>query len=235
MRSYTIAAKVPWVSHQSPTPFANRRTLMASTPNSPPLLAAVKKAVADKYSLIIWFFAINVVAGSAGLWVPLISQLNGSHGAVSSRVAELLQAGGGYTFLIAYLATTSGYVVTEYVDRSNRFFRNQKATLLGLVLIVGLISVSCTASLFSVALVSKGAPETIAVDYIQIVMALIAVVLGFLLALLQWAGTYGLDAVVDQSQEKDQSTAKTMMSRVRPAGTDRADEFVEVNGKKVKV
>ncbi len=208
---------------------------MASTPNSPPLLAAVKKAAEDKYSLIIWFFAINVVFGSAGLWVPLISEIKNGRGAVSLRMSELLETGGAYTFLIAYLATTSGYVITEYVERSNRFFQNQKAALLAVALIVGLFSVSFTTSLFAGAPATKGTPETAALDYIQIAMTIVAVVLGFLLALLQWAGTYGLDAVVDQSQKKDQSTAKTIMSRVHPAVSDRADEFVEVKGKKVKV
>lgn len=122
---------------------------MASTPNSPPLLAAIRRAIADKYSLVIWFLAINVVAGSAGLWAPLIPAIRNGTEAVSSRMLELLQSGGAYTFLIAYLAATSGYVITEYVERSDQFFRGQKAALVALAFVIALISAFFTRDLFS--------------------------------------------------------------------------------------
>lgn len=77
--------------------------------------------------------------------------------------------------------------------------------------------------------------ETSIEDLIQIAMTIVAIVLGFLLALLQWAGAYSLDAFLDKSQEEDKSKAKKMMSRAHSHGSTARSEFVDNKGKKVKL
>lgn len=208
---------------------------MASTPNSPPLLAAVKRAILDKYSLIIWFFAINVIVGSAGVWVPLIPEIRHGWNSIFSKLLEVMRSGGGYTFLLAYLAATSGYLIAEYVEESDRYFKSQKAALGAIALVIGLVSAFLTMDLFSGATPIDGLPETTIGDRIQLWMMVIAIVIGFLLALLQWAGAYSLDALLDQSQEEEKSTAKRMMSSARSQGTGKTKNVVDVKGKKVKV
>ena len=55
------------------------------------------------------------------------------------------------------------------------------------------------------------------------------------MALLQWAGAYSLDALLDKSQADEKSKAKKMMSGARSHGTAKAINEVEVKGRKVKV
>lgn len=208
---------------------------MASTPNTPPLLAAVKRAISDKYSLIIWFFAINVIVGSAGVWVPLIPEIRHGWSSIFSKLLEVMRSGGGYTFLLAYLAATSGYLIAEYVEESDQYFKSQKAALGAVALVIGLLSAFLTMDLFSGAGPVDRSPETTISDHIQIWMMGVSIVIGFLLALLQWAGAYSLDALLDRSQEEEKSTAKKMMSSARSQGTGKTKNMVDVKGKKVKV
>lgn len=208
---------------------------MASTPNTPPLLAAVKRAISDKYSLIIWFFAINVIVGSAGVWVPLIPEIRHGWSSIFSKLLEVMRSGGGYTFLLAYLAATSGYLIAEYVEESDQYFKSQKAALGAVALVIGLFSAFLTMDLFSGAGPVDRSPETTINDHIQIWMMGVSIVIGFLLALLQWAGAYSLDALLDRSQEEEKSTAKKMMSSARSQGTGKTKNMVDVKGKKVKV
>lgn len=208
---------------------------MATSPKSPPLFAAIKRALVDKYPLVVWFFAINVAVGLAGFWAPLIPEIRHGSDAIISRTLELLRSGGAYTFLIAYLASASGYLITEYVDRSAQFFRNEKAALVGFAFVIGVFSIAFTIALFSGSTRSTLAPVVTADDWIQIGMTVIAIVLGFLLLLLQWAGTYSFEAFLDQSQKADKSTAEALMSHAGQSAKYSAQEVVEVKGKKVKI
>lgn len=208
---------------------------MATSPESPALSAAIGRALADKYALAIWFFAINVAAGLAGFWAPLIPEIPHGPDAIISKTLELLRSGGAYTFLIAYLAGAAGYVITEYVDGSARFFRNEKAALVGIAFTIGVFAVAFTMALFSGSARSTVPPVVTVQDWIQIGMTVTAIVLGFLLVLLQWAGTYGFEAVIDESQKADKNTAEAVMSRTGQSAEAGTQDVVEVKGKKVKI
>lgn len=208
---------------------------MSSTQNSPPLFAAIRRAISDKYSLIIWFFAINVVVGSAGIWVPLIPEIKHGWVSINSKMLEVLRSGGAYTFLLAYLAATSGYLITEYVENSDEHFRSQKAALVAFAFIVGVVSALLTLDSFSIPVPPNGPAETTVGDCIQISLTFLSIIIGFCLALLQWAGAYSLDALLDKSQADEKSKAKKMMSGARSHGAAKAINEVEVKGRKVKV
>lgn len=208
---------------------------MSSPTNSPPLFAAIRKAVSDKYSLIIWFVAINVFIGSAGVWVPLIPEIKNGWGAVDGKFLEVLRSGGAYTFVLAYLAATSWYVITEYVEDSDEHFRAQKAVFGAMALIVGMLCCFFTMDLLSRSDASKGLAKASIGDWLQVTFTVIGIVVGFCLALLQWAGGYSLDALLDKSQADEKSKAKQLMSEARAQGSGPSKNAIQVKGKTVRI
>ncbi len=208
---------------------------MTSNSESPSLIAAATRALCDKFPIIIWFFVINIVVGATGVWVPLIPAVSYGPESMYAKFLEVLRSGGAYTFLLAYLASTSGYVITEYVEKSDQFFRSQKTIVLAIACVIGLLSAFLTMDIFSNGSHSADSKTATIADKIQIWMTIAAIVIGFLLALLQWAGAYTFDAFLDKSQEKDKFNAEKIMAVANPKGTKKPNEVVNVKGKNIKV
>jgi hypothetical protein len=84
------------------------------------------------------FLVVNVVIGSLGVWMPIMASVARPDMFAREELIKVLQAGGPYTFAVAYLAGSTSFLAYEYLDGNITSNRRWKTSLgvLAFVLII---------------------------------------------------------------------------------------------------
>lgn len=203
--------------------------MSAQSSTSSLLNPSLKKALETKKAHIFWFFLINVFFGAMGVWAPLIQPLLAANGTVLPKFIEVLESGGAYTFAVAYLAATAGYIVFEYLDEKEQNFKTAKAVTGGTALVLVVIFGIITATQLAIPSAAPTVKEFGGRELFQTIATIVAVFIGFALAFIQWASSCSLDATVDKNQAESKVESKRVMKRT--AGKSGDSSIVQTVGK----
>lgn len=204
---------------------------MSATPSL--LIPSLKMAWKNKKAHIFWFFLINVFFGAMGVWAPLIQPLLAPNGMALPKFIDVLESGGAYTFAVAYLAATAGYIVFEYLDEKEQNFKTAKAVTGGIALVLVVIFGIITATQLAIPSTLQSAKEFGGREWLQTVATIAAVFIGFALAFIQWASSCSLDATVDKNQAESKQESKKVMKRA--AGRSSGSSTAQTLQGKVKI
>jgi hypothetical protein len=96
----------------------------------------------------LYFAAVNLVAGSVGLFVPLLMAVTYSNQTLWSVLLKLLDDGNGFTFSAALLATSSAFLLTgkpSDVEESDVQRQVRKLAALCSIILFSLVLLYCGA------------------------------------------------------------------------------------------
>ena len=103
-------------------------------------LSLQRSFLAAKTVHIFVFIAVNVVVGSLGVWMPLMTSLFVENTTFVGELSRTLSASGAYTFAVAYLAASSAYIAYDYLEDRSTIHRKSKTVFLTTAFILIILS-----------------------------------------------------------------------------------------------
>lgn len=126
------------------------------------------KFLKAKFVHIFLFFVVNIVIGSLGVWMPMLTSLLLEDVNFRIELSRVLAASGPYTFAVAYLAASTAFVAYEYLEERTTINRKSKTTLTTMAFVLIILCTLLSAFQTQIPQLSGAAPNTSTVNKVTL-------------------------------------------------------------------